>query len=109
MLVNFKPELCPVVVMANNANYLSHPQCKAVNITCTFRQSYFFFPLPFPLIFYLPEEMFSTYYVHQHTVLVVFLDVITKKPEDCTAAPLPVTLGWKLLGATTASVNRELY
>lgn len=108
--VDFKPELRPVVVMANNANYLSHPQCKAVNITCTFRHtSFFFFFSPLPLIFYLPEEMFSTYCMHQHTVLVVFLDVITKKPEDCTTAPLPVTLAWKLLGATTASVNRELY
>jgi len=68
-------------------------------------------PLPplFPLIFYPPEELFSTYYVHQHTVLVVFLYVITKKPKDCAAALLPVTLAWKLLGATTASVNRELY
>lgn len=53
--------------------------------------------------------MLSTYDVHQHTVLVVFLDVITKKPEDCTTAPLPVTLAWKWLGATTASVNREPY
>lgn len=99
--------------MANNANYLSHPQCKAVNITCTFGHTsffiFFFLLSPFSLIFYLPEEMFSRYYVHQHTVLVVFLDVITKKPEECTAAPLPVTLAWKLLGATTASVNRELY
>lgn len=95
--------------MANNANYLSHLQCKAENITAHSDTVLFFFLSPFPLIFYLPEEMFSTYYVHQHTVFVVFLDVITKKPEDCTAAPLPVMLGWKLLGATTASVNRELY
>lgn len=96
--------------MANNANYLSQPPRKAVNISCPFRQTSSPPPTPpFPLIFYPPEEMFSTYYAHQHTALVVFLDVITKKPEDCTAALLPVTLAWKLLGATTASVNREPY
>lgn len=94
----------------NNANYLSQAQCKAVNISPPFRHtSVFFFFSPLPLIFYPLEEMLSTYYVHQHTVLVVFLDVITKKPEDCTTAPLPVTLAWKWLGATTASVNREPY
>lgn len=72
--------------MANNANYLSQPQQRVVNISCPFRHTSFFFSPPFPLIFYPPEEMFWTYYVHQHTALMVFLDVITEKPEDCTTA-----------------------
>lgn len=95
--------------MANNANYLSQPQCKAVNIYCPLKHAFHPPAPPFPLIFYTPEETFSTYYVHQHTVLMVFLDFITKKPEECTTALLLVILAWKLLEATTASVNREPY
>lgn len=92
--------------MVNNANYLSQLQHKVVNISHSFRQTSY--PSP-PLIFYPLEEMFSMYYVHQHTVFVVFVDVITKKTKDYTAALLPVTLAWKSLGATIASVNREPY
>lgn len=72
--------------MANNANYLSQPQHRVVNISCPFRHTSFFPAPPFALIFYPPEEMFWTCNVHQRTVLMVFLDVITEKPKDYTTA-----------------------